>query len=413
MTVRSFVGLVNYYKDMWPRRAHILAPLTNLCSSKAKFQWNETHESAVQQMKRLVTDDVLLRFPNHGVPFEIFTNASQVQIGASIKQHNLPVAYFSKKLSPTQRRYSTIEQEMLAIVEVLKEYRNFLLGAEITIYTDHKNLLATSTINDRVFRWKQKIQEYNPTIKYNKGHINKETDALSCLPMMATQEGMETTLNHPPVDLFNPILNSNPVELTCVQSHQQRDSALMRALEEDYHFSFLKLHKRSLITYSVPGSSKRAIDIPQTLQYPTIRWLHSILGHAGKTRLLANISSHFWFPKMGQFIIEHVRKRKYCQRCNKQTQKYDHLPPKNIDHLKPWDEVRVDLIGPWKVVINQFEYYFRALACIYPIINLPEIIPINTATSREVADAFEDQWLGRYPFPQRCIHDNGNEFLGW
>ena len=60
-------------------------------------------------------------FPNHELPFAIFTDARNIQISATIKQHNLPIAYFWKKLTPTQRRYSTIEHEMLAIVEVLKE----------------------------------------------------------------------------------------------------------------------------------------------------------------------------------------------------------------------------------------------------------------------------------------------------
>ena len=124
--VQSFVGLINYYKDMWPHRAHILAPLTNLCSSKTKFHWTDVHESSFQQAKRLVAEDVLLRFPDHSKPFDIFTDASKYQIGATIKQNNLPIAYFSEKLTPTQQHYSTIEQEMLAIVEVLKEYRNFL-----------------------------------------------------------------------------------------------------------------------------------------------------------------------------------------------------------------------------------------------------------------------------------------------
>ena len=68
-------------------------------------------------------------------------------------------------MAPTQRRYSIIEQEMPAIVEVLKEYRNFLLGAEIAIYADHKNLPANSSANDRVFRWKQKIEEFAQTLK--------------------------------------------------------------------------------------------------------------------------------------------------------------------------------------------------------------------------------------------------------
>ena len=155
--VRSFVGLINYYKDMWPRRAHILAPLTELCGSKHKFKWTDIHENAFNRAKQLIAEDVLLRFPDHTLPFSIYTDASTYQIGATIKQNELPIAYFSKKLTPTQRGYSTIEQEMLAIVEVLKEYCNFLLGSNKIIYTDHKNLLSNATVNNRVFRWKQKI----------------------------------------------------------------------------------------------------------------------------------------------------------------------------------------------------------------------------------------------------------------
>ena len=182
--VRSFVGLVNYYKDMWPRRAHYLTPLTDICSTRKKCIWTDAQEVAFQNIKRLVTEDVMLRFPNHSQPFHIFTDASNYQIGATIKQNQLPIAYFSKKLTPTQRRYSTIEQEMLAIVEVLKEYRNFLLGAVIVIFTDHKNLLSNNSANDRVFRWKQKIEEFAPTIQYVKGHHNVEADALSRLPLV-------------------------------------------------------------------------------------------------------------------------------------------------------------------------------------------------------------------------------------
>ena len=156
----------------------------------------------------------MLRFPDHSKPFQIYMDVSNLQIGATIKQHNLPIAYFSRKMSPTQRRYPTIEQEMLAIVEVLKEYRNFLLGATIEIFTDHKNLLANSSSNDRIFRWKQTIEEYAPTIHYVKGHTNVEADALSRLPMIEADQGIEAMLNHPQVDPFNPLLNQYPLDLT-------------------------------------------------------------------------------------------------------------------------------------------------------------------------------------------------------
>ena len=76
-----------------------MAPLTELCGAKQKFIWIDIHENAFNLAKKLVAEDVLLRFPNHELPFEIFTDASNIQIRATIKQQNLPIAYFSKKLT--------------------------------------------------------------------------------------------------------------------------------------------------------------------------------------------------------------------------------------------------------------------------------------------------------------------------
>jgi hypothetical protein len=60
--LRSFLGMVNYYRMMWPKRAHILKPLTNI-SGKNKFKWGEEQEKAFKEIKALVAEDVLLHFP--------------------------------------------------------------------------------------------------------------------------------------------------------------------------------------------------------------------------------------------------------------------------------------------------------------------------------------------------------------
>ena len=80
-----------------------------------------------------------MAYPDYSQGFEIYTDSSKLQLGAVITQHNRPLAFFSRKLSPTQQKYSVAEQELLAIVETLKEFKGMLWGQTIIVYTDHKN----------------------------------------------------------------------------------------------------------------------------------------------------------------------------------------------------------------------------------------------------------------------------------
>ena len=69
-----------------------------------------------------------------------YTDASAYQLGAVITQDKRPFAFFSRKLTDMQRKYSVTEIELLAIVETLKEFKGMLWGQDIKVFTDHKNL---------------------------------------------------------------------------------------------------------------------------------------------------------------------------------------------------------------------------------------------------------------------------------
>ena len=117
--LRHFLGMVQYYRDLWARWSKMLAILTSLvgeCSqtkvTRAKgakrvpWHWDEVHQRAFNHIKATIARELVLAYPDYSKVFEISTDVSSKQLGAVITQENRPIAFFSWKLSSTQRKYS-------------------------------------------------------------------------------------------------------------------------------------------------------------------------------------------------------------------------------------------------------------------------------------------------------------------
>jgi hypothetical protein len=126
-----------------------------------------------------------------------------MQLGAVITQDSRPIAFFSRKLSKMQAKYSVIKIELLAIVETLKEFKGMLWGQPIKLYTDHKNLTrdALGLTSDRVYQWRLHLDEYAPEIVYIKEVHNIVADVISRLEynpaLNLTNEYTHATLGIP------------------------------------------------------------------------------------------------------------------------------------------------------------------------------------------------------------------------
>jgi transposase InsO family protein len=444
--VRSFIGAVTFYRDMFPHRSHILTPLTELTKKpKAKFIWTPEAQKSFAQMKAIIAKDVLIRYPDHNEEFHVVTDASDYQLGAVILQKGAPVAFYSRKLNPAQRNYTTMEKELLSIVETLKEFRTMLYGCKaLHVHTDHRNLTYNTINSQRVLRWRLFLEEYQPQFHYIKGTDNTVADALSRLPRSAgqrvpgpcqpkspkdiqtsltdtndadtsfsilcdDQDMMDCFLNYPDVDEQHPFA----LDYDTIAQAQNNDVALLQSLaSKPTQFGRFQMSENANLICYIPGPNLPfKICIPDALLDTIIRFYHLVLNHIGMTRLRDTIAQHFYHTHLQSHVENIVRPCDACQRYKLPGRGHGHLPARNALIL-PWQEVAVDLIGPWTIKLHGQDYKFHALTSIDTVTNYPEIVRLNNKTSQHVAQQFENSWLARYPKPIRCIYDQGSEFIG-
>ena len=198
--LRSFIGLVNYRRDSWTRRSDVLAPLSALSGKNSTWHWGDEQQKAFDTVKRTAAREASLAHPDFSKPFETFTDSSDAQLGAVIAQEGRPIACCSRKLTAPQLNHTVTERELLAIVETLKEFRNILLGQNVTVYADHKNLACKVHNTPRMMRWRLLIEEHGPVLNCVKGAHNVVADALSRLDLLPAlrSEADDTVLDEPP-----------------------------------------------------------------------------------------------------------------------------------------------------------------------------------------------------------------------
>lgn len=184
-----FLGMAGYYRKFCPNFSAFTEPLTRLLNKRAKFVWCDTCHKAFQELKALLNSAPVLTAPDFKAPFKLAVDASDVAAGAVLLQEDKdgvdhPVCYFSKTFSKSQRNYSTIEKECLALVLALQHFEAYIISSSqpIKVFSGHNPLVFLHKLkgkNQRLRRWSLMLQEYDLDIIHIKGKDNVIADCLS------------------------------------------------------------------------------------------------------------------------------------------------------------------------------------------------------------------------------------------
>ena len=148
--LQEFLGAINFYHRFIPQAAEILRPLHGvLHGNPRKLIWGREQSTAFRNAKQALSDATLLVHPNVKAATAVTCDASGTAVGASLDQlidgEWKPLAFFSRKLSRAELKYSAFDRELLAIYLSTKHFRHFLEDRQFAIYTDHLPLTTAIT----------------------------------------------------------------------------------------------------------------------------------------------------------------------------------------------------------------------------------------------------------------------------
>ncbi|GJP46357.1 hypothetical protein CLOM_g5654, partial [Closterium sp. NIES-68] len=301
--LQSFLGFVNYMRRFISNMAGLTGPLTDLLQKGTFYEWEEKQQAAFEALKKLLMSPPVLRIADPERPFEVITDASDIAVGAVLMQdfgNGLqPIAYESQKMQSAERNYPVHDKEMLAIVHAFKIWRCYLIGADVTVRTDHKSLQylrAQPNLNPQQIRWLDYLESnftYKITYKKGANNIALSRPSAQLVAVLVAQS--------------NPLLN---------------------------------------VYYLRSGIDRIWVPSYRLLRELLIQEVHdsNLSGHFGVDKTLKALQWFYYWPDMVTDVQRYVAACPICQRIKSSHQRPTGLLQPLEPPQRPWQHVTIDFV---------------------------------------------------------------------
>ncbi|XP_054713060.1 uncharacterized protein K02A2.6-like [Uloborus diversus] len=408
--LQRFLGMITYLGKFIENLSDRTGILRKLLSKKSEFVWTSNEQKVFENLKKCVSIAPVLAYYNPDLKSTVSVDASQYGLGAVLLQGDHPVCYASCALNDTQKSYSQIEKELLAVVNGCKKFHYFIYGTDTVVETDHKPLLGLlkkpiENLSERLQRMLFELLKYRIKLVYVPGKKLYVADALSRSP---TKVYADTSFLEGGAATVHTILSTT----------DERTAEMQNAVKEDEDLSRLKL----LIQNGWPKQYSQVPEklrpywnfkeelhdsndliflghrlvVPKTMQSYVLSKLHS--AHQGITTCQNKAKVSLYWPKMNEHIKDYVERCQVCQERQTANQK-ETLMPYDIPKL-PWEEVGVDFMYlDGDNFLQVIDYHSKFI----------ELRKLNAKTATSVIGALK-QIFRTHGIPQKIHSDNGPPF---
>ena len=411
--LQRFLGCVNFFHRFLPDVAATLAPLHSLTASvsaqKAQLSWLPPHVEAFAAAKRALCGAVKLVHPDPTASLSLTTDASNVAVGAVLSHggpDGEPIAFFSKKMSPAEIKYSAFDRELLGVYLAIRHFRHMLEGRIFTIWTDHKPLCgAISSSADkspRQTRHLSFISEFSTDIRHVAGSSNVVADVLSRPPDARLAGAPSVSAVSAPDDGL--------LSLADLAAAQDSSSAEMASYLDSPASSSLRP-----AWFPLPGStgsrilhdtsvSPPRLVLPAAVVPGVLHRFHQ-LAHGGGNATLRDIRRRFVWRGMAAQVKAFCRACVPCQRSKVYRHVRAPLSPIPLpDHR--FLALHLDLVGP----LPPSEGFTYLLTVVDRYSRWVEAIPLQSISAQSCATALLRHWIARFGVPASIVTDRGRQF---